>query len=192
MAMKQDYMVLINPENALPQGFEETVERIWVENPEGSRFQVEKKTYEAFLKLQADVRENDGLEIALLHSYRSIETQEEVFRRYETQFGLEYASKYAARPGHSEHHTGLALDLYLIIDGKDVTENEEMVKHPEIWEKIHAKLPEYGFILRYTKEKEDVTGYSYEPWHIRYVGSKEIAKEITDQGLALEEYLEQK
>lgn len=186
--MKQDYMVLINPENALPQGFEENVERIWVENPEGARFQVEKKTYEAFLKLQADVRENDGLEIALLNSYRSIETQEEVFRRYETQFGLEYASKYAARPGHSEHHTGLAIDVSFWQNGQLTHGAQELLELDELFRVVHKKLAKYGFLLRYPKGKEAITSINYEPWHYRYIDDPEVAQVIWEKGWCFEEY----
>ncbi len=95
-----------------------------------------------------------------------------------------------AKPGYSEHHTGLALDLYFRLDGEDVYYNEDMVKYPEIWEKIHAKLADYGFILRYLEEKEHITGYGYEPWHIRYIDDVEAAKEIMAQpGLTLEVWL---
>ena len=62
--------------------------------------------------------------------------------------------------------------------------NEDMVNYPEIWEKIHAKLADHGFILRYLEGKEKITGYNYEPWHIRYVDDAGIAKEITDKGLS--------
>ncbi len=65
-----------------------------------------------------------------------------------------------------------------------------MIAEREIFAKIHAKLADYGFILRYLEGKDEITGYSYEPWHLRYVGSSEIAKNIMDQGLTLEEYLE--
>ncbi len=64
-----------------------------------------------------------------------------------------------------------------------------MVEYPEIWAKIHEKLADYGFILRYLDGKDEITGYSYEPWHIRYVDSVDIAKEIAEKGETLEEYL---
>ena len=67
--------------------------------------------------------------------------------------------------------------------------NEDMVQYPQVWEKIHAKLADYGFILRYLEDKEHLTGYGYEPWHIRYIDNVELAKQITDQGLTFEEYL---
>ncbi|MBQ1805909.1 MAG: M15 family metallopeptidase, partial [Oscillospiraceae bacterium] len=90
------------------------------------------------------------------------------------KYGTDYVKAYVAVPGYSEHHTGLAIDLYL--------------ESPDVWAKIHAKLADCGFILRYPQGKEAVTGYAYEPWHIRYVGV-ETAREITARGLALEEYL---
>ncbi len=94
-----------------------------------------------------------------------------------------------ATPGFSEHHTGLALDLYFRLDGKDIYYNEDMIQYPEIWEKIHAKLADHGFILRYPEGKEHLTGYGYEPWHIRYVGL-DAAREIMAQpGLTLEAWL---
>ena len=105
------------------------------------------------------------------------------------QYGADYAAKTVAKPGYSEHHTGLALDLYLIIDGKDITENEDMIQYPEIWEKIHAKLADYGFILRYLEGREHITGYGYEPWHIRYIDDVETAKEIMSKDITFEEYL---
>ena len=105
------------------------------------------------------------------------------------KYGADYAAKTVAKPGYSEHHTGLALDLYLIIDGKDVVENEDMIQYPEIWSKIHAKLADYGFILRYLDGSEHITGYGYEPWHIRYLDNVDTAKEITSKGVTFEEYL---
>ena len=64
-----------------------------------------------------------------------------------------------------------------------------LIEYTDIWARIHELLPEYGFILRYLEGKESITGYGYEPWHIRYVGSPETAKDIAGQGLTLEEYL---
>ena len=63
------------------------------------------------------------------------------------------------------------------------------MKYPEVWEKIHARLADYGFILRYLEGREHITGYGYEPWHIRYIDNPELAKEITEAGITLEEYL---
>ena len=117
--------------------------------------------------------------------------------RFTEKYGADYAAKTVAQPGYSEHHTGLALDLYFKIKGDDgdftdVYYNEDMEKeeYKDLWSTIRSKLADYGFILRYLEGEEHITGYRYEPWHIRYVDSVEIAKEIMSQpGLTLEEYL---
>ena len=121
--------------------------------------------------------------------YRSVAEQQEVWDSFMEEYGEEYTRTYVAVPGYSEHHTGLALDLFLVIDGEQVYLNEDMVEHTDVWAKIHAKLADFGFILRYLEGKEDITGYGYEPWHIRYVDSPEVAHEIMDAGVTLEEYL---
>ena len=190
--MEKNYMVLINPEKAMPEGFEETVERIWVENPEGARFQVEKKTYEAFVKLQADIREHDGLEIALLNSYRTLEQQQKAFDNYFHKFGLAYAEKYAARPGHSEHHTGLAIDVSFWQDGKLTHGAQDLLALDDLFRVVHKKLAKYGFLLRYPKGKEEITRINYEPWHYRYIDDPVIATEIYNRGWCFEEYWQQR
>ncbi len=183
-----DYLVLVNKQNKLPDYWEDTVEIVHTQNSLGDDVEVEKRSYDAYLELKSAL-EADGVFVDLDSAYRSVADQEDIVVRFTEQYGEDYVKQYVAVPGFSEHHTGLALDLYLNIDGEDVYLNEDMVEYPEIWAKIHEKLADYGFILRYMEGKEDITGYSYEPWHIRYVGSPEIAKEITDKGLTLEEYL---
>ena len=74
--------------------------------------------------------------------------------------------------------------------GVVIDDNDDMIAEKEIFAKVHERLADFGFILRYPEGKEDITGYAYEPWHLRYVGSAEIAKEITERGLTLEEYLD--
>ena len=89
-----DYFVLVNEDNRLPNGFEDTVELIPTENVAGNKFKVEKKTYNAFLALQEDVLKNDGIQTVLLGSCRTIKQQEEIFEKNLCEFGLEYTSKY--------------------------------------------------------------------------------------------------
>ena len=190
MGKEPNYRILINSENKIPEGFIDTVELVEVENPEGSRFQVEKKTYEAFLRLQKDVLESHGLRAELLNSYRTVAQQEQTFENYRSKFGLEYASKYAARPGHSEHHTGLAIDVSFLEDGKLTHSAENLLKLEEQFRAVHAKLSDYGFLLRYPKGKEHITGINYEPWHYRYIDSPELAREITEKGICFEEYFQ--
>lgn len=183
-----DYMALVNKTHALPDDWEEKLQTVHMTNSVGDDVEVEKKAYEAYLKLKADL-EKDGIFVDLDSARRSIAEQQRIMDDFTEKYGKDYALKTVATPGYSEHHTGLALDLYLIIDGKDIVENEDMIQYPEIWSKIHAKLADYGFILRYLEGSEHITGYGYEPWHIRYLDNADTAKEITSKGITFEEYL---
>lgn len=185
---KPDYMVLVNEDNRLPENFDETVEIITVENAMGNQYGIEKKTYEAFLRLREDLLQNDGIQTELISVYRTIAQQEKTFSNYVNKFGMEYARKYAALPGHSEHHTGFAIDVGIVIDGVLTRTIEQMLPVDDLYKIIQAKLPAYGFILRYPAGKESVTRIGYEPWHFRYIDSPEIAKEIADKGICFEEY----
>lgn len=187
---KPNYLVLVNEDHRLPDDFEDTIEIISGENAVGRHFQIEKKTYEAFLRLQKDLLENDDLQIELSSIYRTIEQQENIYQKYLNKFGLEYAKKYVAKPGHSEHHTGIAIDVGVVLDGKFYHTIEDILSVEHLYKTIQEKLPTYGFILRYPRGKESVTKIGYEPWHFRYIDSPEIAKEITDKGLCFEEYCE--
>ena len=189
-----DYLVLVNKLNPLPEGWEDSLTTVTVTNSVGDEVEAEAAAYAAYEQLKADLEENDGIYLELDSARRSVAEQQQIMDDFTEKYGADYAMKTVAQPGYSEHHTGLALDLYFKLKGDDGTftdvyYNEDMVLYPEIWEKIHAKLAEYGFILRYLEGKEHITGYGYEPWHIRYVGDAEIAKQITEQGLTLEEYL---
>ena len=184
-----DYLVLVNKTNPLPTGWEDIIETVKITNSVDDTVEIEKKAYEAYELLKADLEENDGIEIELDSARRTVAAQQEIMDSYIERYGEEYAVKTVAAPGYSEHHTGLALDLYFRLDGEDIYYNEDLVRYPGIWEQIHAKLADYGFIVRYVDGKEHITGYSYEPWHIRYVGNAVIANEIMTKGITLEEYL---
>lgn len=132
----------------------------------------------AFLKMQADAA-NLGVDLFVLSGFRSYETQNNLYTRYSEADGKELADTYSARPGHSEHQSGLAIDVNSVMQVFADTKEGKWLKE-NCWK--------YGFILRYTEDKQSVTGYIYEPWHVRYVGV-ELAKEITESGLCLEEYL---
>ncbi len=184
-----DYLVLVNKENKLPDTWEENIKTVTIKNSLGDNVEVEEKAYEAYVKLR-NMLSSEGVRVDLDSARRSVEEQQRIWDDFIGKYGEEYTRTYVAEPGYSEHHTGLALDLYINVGGKDIYENEDMMEYPEIWAKIKERLPKYGFILRYLEGKEDITGYGYEPWHIRYVGSPEIAKEIMSKGITLEEYLE--
>ena len=183
-----DYMVLVNKLNELPADREDNLETETFTNTVGDEVEVEKKAYEAYLKLKEDLEKED-IHVDLDSARRSVAQQQEIWDDFMKKYGEAYTVKTVAKPGFSEHHTGLALDLYLIVDGKDIVENEDMIKYTDIWAKIHEKLAEYGFILRYLEGKEHITGYGYEPWHIRYIDDPGKAKEITEKGCTLEGYL---
>ena len=187
-----DYMILVNYENPLPEDWLDRVEFTASINSVGDDVFVETEAYKAYLKLKEDV-ENElkdrAVTLELDSAYRSEAAQQKIVDDFTEKYGEEYVKSYVAVPGYSEHHTGLSLDLYFIVGDKTVYENEDLVQYPEIWEVIHKKLPEYGFILRYTEGSDAVTGVSYEPWHIRFVESPETAKDITEKGVTLEEYL---
>jgi len=183
-----DYFVLVNEDNKLPDGFEDTVELVMAGNVAGNQFQVEKKTYDAFCALQEDLLKNDGIQTVLLGSYRTVKQQENIFAKNLSEFGLEYTRKYVAIPGCSEHHTGLAIDVGILLEGKLYRTKEELLSLEHLFKIVQKKLPGYGFLLRYPKGKESITKIAYESWHYRYIDSPQIAQEITDQGICFEEY----
>ena len=187
---KPNYLILINEENRLPENFSDTVELISVENAFGDKYKIEKKTFEAFSRLREDLLRNDGIQTELISVYRTIEQQEKTFQRYIDTYGIEYAKKYVAIPGHSEHHTGLGIDVGIVVDGKLTRKIEELLEVEELFRIVQGKLSKYGFILRYPKGKEKNTKIAYEPWHFRYIDSPEIAMEIEEKGISFEEYWE--
>ena len=123
----------------------------------------------------------ENLNIIVMSSYRSYSYQINLYNRYVKSDGKDKADTYSGRPGHSEHQTGLAIDVY---NKKENYTSFEKTKEFD-WMQDHAH--EYGFILRFPKDKEDETGYIYESWHYRYVG-KEIAKYIKEKDISFEEY----
>lgn len=125
-----------------------------------------------------------GHHLAAVSGYRSYATQKSIFDRNVALYGLEAASRFSAYPGQSEHQTGLAMDVSSATVGFRLV--EQFGDTPEgKWLAAHAA--DYGFVIRYPQGSEPITGYSYEPWHLRYVG-RAIAAAVTAQGVTLEEY----
>lgn len=135
---------------------------------------------EAFEKM-ANAALEDGYNIRVISAYRSYGYQTTLYNNYVEKDGVEEADTYSARPGFSEHQTGLVVDIDNIETSFENFENTEEFT----WMSKHAH--EYGFILRYPKGKEEITGYSYEAWHYRYVG-KRIASFIVNNDLTFDEY----
>ncbi|GAA0333611.1 hypothetical protein GCM10008967_25440 [Bacillus carboniphilus] len=130
----------------------------------------------------------DGITLVAASGFRSYETQSMLFENEVKQFGYEKASMAVAYPGTSEHQTGLTMDITAASVNHILT--EQLGQKPEgKW--LEKNAHQFGFILRYPLGKESITGYQYEPWHFRYVGVQ-IATEIFEKQLTLEEYYQQK
>ncbi len=120
----------------------------------------------------------DGIELYIVSGFRSYFTQAVAYENFCYSRGQEEADRISARPGHSEHQTGLAMDINSTsLSFEGTPEAEWLAEH----------CSEYGFVIRYPKDKEDITGYIYEPWHLRYLG-KDLAEYLTENNLTLEEY----
>jgi LAS superfamily LD-carboxypeptidase LdcB len=136
------------------------------------------ETTAAFAAMQADAAAQ-GLNIYISSGFRSFSSQTSIYNRYKANEGQAGADTHSARPGHSEHQSGLAFDLNSITQSFGST--------PEgIWVAENAHL--YGFIVRYPQGKESITGYIWEPWHLRYLGV-DLATSLYSSGQTLEEYL---
>lgn len=134
-------------------------------------------TLKAFNKM-CKASAKDGIYLYCCSGFRSYDTQKQLYESYVWRDGREAADRYSARPGHSEHQSGLALDVNNASSWFDNTAEAR-------WLANHCS--DYGFIIRYPQGKESVTGYKYESWHIRYVG-KTLATKLTQNHLTLEEY----
>lgn len=139
---------------------------------------LDRTVQEAFNKMKGDAAK-EGLTLWIASGYRSYDYQKNLYNRYVASDGQAKADTYSARAGHSEHQTGLCFDLNQV--------NDTFANTPEsAW--VNANAHKYGFIVRYPKGKESITGYKYEPWHLRYLGV-ELATSVYNSGLCLEEYL---
>lgn len=137
--------------------------------------------YDAFIDLW-DAAHEEGFYLMVNSSYRDYASQEAVYNDYKTSLGERRANEIAARPGHSEHQTGLVVDM------TSTTEpNAESFSDSEAYKWLQKHAHEYGWIERYPEDKTYITGYSPESWHWRYVG-KDVAKVIHDEGITYDEY----
>lgn len=187
MADPESVAVLINKQFALPDEYEPK-DLVYPDVRFTFKDKIEKrmmrKEAASALKELFAGAEKDGVYLAGVSAYRSHSTQTALFNRYVEKDGEEVAKTYSAVPGHSEHETGLAIDVSGS-DGKCAAESCFGDTKEAAWLADH--VTEYGFIIRYPEGKEEITGYKYEPWHLRYVG-KEIAADIGERNITLEEY----
>ena len=187
---RSDYLVLVNKDNKIPDNWESKIKLVELKNVFNRTIKMEEETLEKYDELKSSLLK-EWIDIELDSAYRSLEKQQDLREDMEEAYWIEYAEKYAAVPGYSEHHTWLALDICIKKDWKILSENHEMIVECEIFGKIHEKLADYGFILRYLEWKENITGFEYEPWHIRYVWDVIVARKIMENWRTLEEYLKQ-
>ena len=182
------YTILVNKQNPFKENFLKKINLIETKDINDEITYVEEKTYEQYLKLKEFLLEKN-LTIGIDSSYRSLENQQEIYDRFIEIYGKDYADQVVAKVGTSEHHTGLAIDIGIFYKDHFLEDNIELMEHEDIYREMHKYLHKFGFILRYQKGKEEITGYPYEPWHIRYVGITP-ATIMYENNLTLEEYLQ--
>jgi D-alanyl-D-alanine carboxypeptidase len=153
-------------------------------NVAGTSLTLRPEAAEAVEAFIADAR-MAGHQIKLLSAYRSYQRQAVLFNKYQAQYGTAYAERISARPGTSEHQLGLAADLGYTNSRAEL--KAEFGQTPAgLWIAEHAT--EYGLIIRYPQDKEEITGYKYEPWHVRYVGTEHAQAMQDSRADTFEEY----
>lgn len=185
--VKKMHMILVNHQFPLAKDIQ--IDLV----PISKKLQIHKIIYNDLFDM-LDEMIKLGLKPIICSAYRSYSRQEELYRKkcqyyiekgYSDSVAQDLASQWVAKPGYSEHQTGLALDI-VSLDYQELDINQEQTKEQQ-W--LMNNSWRYGFILRYPKDKENITYVHYEPWHYRYVG-KEAATKIYNKKITLEEYLE--
>ncbi len=171
-------LIIVNKFHKLPEDYNPDLVDMSSAYTYGS-FKMERTAYEHY-KEMCDAAAIDGIHLYNVSAYRSYERQEYLYNYYTKTGGKDYADATSARPGYSEHQTGLASDIITSDEDKHFENTKEYA-----W--LIANSYKYGFILRYPKDKEYITGYIFEPWHYRYVGI-EVAKYIYEHDITYDEY----
>lgn len=180
--------VVVNKKNSIPTSFapDLTVPDVRLRLAASEQQMQISKTIEPAIEEMFAAAKAEGITLVFGSGYRSATLQKQFYDSYVARSGQAAADTYSARPGHSEHQTGLALDVtgssgtcHLEICWKDTPEGK--------W--LATNAYKYGFIIRYQEGKESITGYQYEPWHIRFVG-KELSAQINQTNQTLEEFFE--
>ena len=179
--------VVVNKERYLPEGYEpsdlvEPQVQFSFDEPHEKR-QMRKEAAEALEKLFAQA-EDEGITLHAVSGYRSEQRQAALYNNYVATQGEDYANRVSAKPGTSEHQTGLTID---VSSPSVQNQLEEVFGDSEEGKWLADNAHRFGFIIRYPKDGESITGYVYEPWHIRYVG-EEVATAIYEQGTTMEQF----
>ncbi len=178
--MKKDNAILVNKYYSLPEKYAPT-DIVDVSNWYAfDGIKTRQVVLDAFKEMFNAAKE-DGYTLIINSGYRTYDAQKKVYDEYKDLKGEEYADEYAARPDYSEHQSGLALDIITYGASGETFDTTDAFK----W--LQKNAHKYGFILRYPKDKEDITGYAYESWHYRYLG-KDLATKVKKSGLTYDEY----
>lgn len=180
--INDDYLMLVNKYYRLDSSYEPN-DLVNVNNKYyyGEGHKIRSVVYQAFIDMWNQAN-NEGIYLIINSSYRTYSEQQDVYDAYKDSRGTTYADSIAARPGYSEHQTGLALDIF----SKDNTTTSNFKDSPaHQW--LSANAYKYGFIQRYTKDTEDITGFTEEAWHYRYVGV-DVATYIYERNITFDEY----
>lgn len=169
--------ILVNKENRLSKNFKPS-NLVEVKKCSQEKFYLEEETAKAYQQMCLDSIK-EGLNFSINSAYRSYDEQKKLYREYLKNYGKDYVDKYVAVAGYSEHQTGLAIDLGSL--------DYDFFKYSKEYLWVKENSHNYGFIIRYQEGQEDITGYSAEEWHIRYVGKK-AAKYIYENNITFEEY----
>ena len=184
-------LILVNPWNYIPEGYVPELEKVQ------GKYNMDIKAAENARNLVAAAKEA-GFNMQLCSAYRTVEKSAQLYKNKVNEYiGYGYseadakveAARWVAPPGTSEHHTGLAMDLVSSDYWGYYSDLEHDYEKFDSFKWMYEHCAEFGFILRYPKDKQDITGITYEPWHYRFVGV-EAATYIMENGLCLEEYLE--
>lgn len=180
-------MILVNRDNTLDSTYIPE-DLVYIKIPRNKDIQLTSSANSALDNMYNDAK-LDGVYLYMISGYRSYDYQKMLYDNSVRNRGKEYTDKYILNKGESEHQSGLAIDISSKSNGYGLTESFENTKEFS-W--LMDNCYKYGFILRYPKDKVDITGINYEPWHFRYIGDAEKAEYIMENGLSFEEYIELK
>ena len=184
--LNNEYFILINKDNKLSEDYvpnnlkkseAKFLDYVQDNNLENNTADAVKKMFDAAME--------DGISLVGVSGYRSYSVQKGLYDTRMEKNGEEKTRAYTAEPGASEHQSGLAIDILC----DEYQTLDEGFENTDAFRWLKENCYKYGFILRYLKGKEDITGYNYEPWHFRYIGNEEVAQDIMNRGLTFEEYI---
>lgn len=173
-----DVTTLVNKYNKLPDNYE-IDDLVTLDKEYSSRGEKIREIAYKDLKVMFDKAREDGINLNVISGYRTSEKQNTLFKNSVKKNGIEHALMYSAKMGHSEHQLGLAIDI---------NTTQESFKNTNEYKWLKNNSYKYGFIERYKENKENITGFAYEPWHYRYIGIDNATKVFTEN-ITYEEYV---